>query len=165
MAEFSTEISIDFEKSAALAALRRLEAIGGAPARRVLTRALRAGGKTIHKAAVSRAPRASGTLRRGIKLRARKRSRREVGFFVATPSRDLLARGGYGAKAKGAAKFAGAGARYVRSSGYYPAAQEYGWKHGRAQPYMRPALQSQQANATRQVKEILWQGIRTLSRR
>jgi len=87
--------------------------------RKKLTRkAIRKAGKVVHEAAKERVPKESGDLKKSIKLRALKRSRKNkhrVGVRVIS------------------------GGRFFQGEYYYGGHVEYGTSDTAAEPYMRPA--------------------------
>lgn len=85
---------------------RKLEALGR-DVKPVMRKAMRAGGKVILPAVKANAPEISGRLKRGIRLRAAKRSRRYVGITVTS--------------SKG----------FFKGDDFYTAFQEFGWKTGK----------------------------------
>ncbi|MFQ5626654.1 MAG: HK97-gp10 family putative phage morphogenesis protein, partial [Methyloligellaceae bacterium] len=90
-------------------------------AKKAMRKGLRAGARPVLKQAKDTAPKRTGALRRGIKLRALKRSRKSIGVTVSLPTRESLG--------------IPAGAKY-----YYPAALEFGTKHIPAKRFLRAAL-------------------------
>lgn len=120
MARVTVEILGDEELRRKLRGLRRQEL------RRPLSRAARAEARKVLLTARSVVPVDTGALRRGLRVRAIRRSRRRIGFQVQTPKRRKLG---------------------ITRSGYYPSAVEYGFRHARsgrqvpARPYIRPAFE------------------------
>lgn len=101
--------------------------------KKIVRKALRVGGKIILKEARRLAPKGpTGKLKKTIKLKSVKRSRKRIGVYIRTGTRSEL-----GIKKK--------------DKGYYPFSVEFGTQFSLASPYMRPALKN---NADRARKEI-----------
>ncbi|MFQ5625591.1 MAG: HK97-gp10 family putative phage morphogenesis protein [Methyloligellaceae bacterium] len=105
-------------------------------AKKIMRKALRAGARPVLKQARQTAPRGSGALRRGIKLRSIKRTRKSIGVIVRLPKREEL---GIPADAK-----------Y-----YYPAAHEFGTKHIPAKRFLRAALYENEKRFFSIVRDVL----------
>ena len=116
--------------------------LAGKEQKAIIRKAMRPAWKTILAESKRLVPVDRGLLKRGLKLRALKRSRTSFGLRVVTPDRPYL------------------GIR-PKAPGYYPAALEYGTKNMRARPYLRPAFKSHKGSA----KVILGRGIRDGMRR
>lgn len=76
---------------------RKLRDLPAKFARKILSKALRAGAKVVQAAAKKLAPKLSGLLRRSIKVRATKRKKGRVGFVVGTSAGDYKGKSFYGA--------------------------------------------------------------------
>ncbi len=94
--------------------------------KKILRPSLRAGGKSVQQAVKAAVPKDTGRLRRGIQLKAMKRSRSRMGVFVSTKGREF-----FGIDAD--------------SKWYYPAIIEYGYvRHGITYParsYLRSTVE------------------------
>jgi len=119
--------------------LKKLHAIGDKKlANGAFRKGLRKGAKRIATASRAAAPihdgpypasrqdRKPGTLRKTIKVRSMKRSRKGVGVRVSD---------------------------YYTGAGYYGAFQEYGTKRQKAQPYLRPAFDKNKDAAVNDLKQ------------
>lgn len=104
---------------------------------KMLTSAMREAMKPVLASARAAAPRHTGNLARKIKLSSVRLRGKGKGIAVRTPTRAQL----------GIAKDA---------KGYYPAHQEYGTRKNRAQPYMRPALESNRSRVLEALRSGLW---------
>jgi HK97 gp10 family phage protein len=118
----------------------RLQALPDAVERRLLSRALREGGKVVLPVARSLTPVRSGRLRRSLKLRAMRRKKGRVGVLIFTGTREELQISG-------------------KDPYYYPTAVELGTSKRRARPYLRPALFRTREQATEVIGQVLWAGI------
>jgi len=115
---------------------RLLESLPTKVANKLARTALRKAGKMVLESARAKVPEDSGALKKGLKVKALKRSRNRMGVVVEHPDRLTLA------KLQPTAEKA----REVYSgSGYYPAAVEYGAPHAPAQPHLRPALEDKKS--------------------
>lgn len=90
--------------------------------RRLTNRALKRGAEIVLHAAQLRVRRLTGTLASLLTVAPLKGGRGSFGYTVMTPRREILV-----------------GGEVQKSNGYYPQHLEYGSKHNRPYPYMRPA--------------------------
>jgi HK97 gp10 family phage protein len=125
--------------------LKRLESVPAKIAKKMFRKSLREGAKVIQKEVKRRAPRRTGALRRGITVRAGRRSRITASVNILTPSREKLG-------------------LPLEATGYYPAVIEYGAPRRGvpADPYIRPAFESKRDEAERVIAANLRQFIRSL---
>lgn len=126
---------------------RALDDLSDKIQKQYMRKSLRAGTKLVADVVRRNTPVLTGRLRKGIKVRAGKRSRGLIGYFVLLPTRAQL---GIDPKAKW----------------YYPAVLEWGGitKTGRIIPalgFMRRSLESSREPATAKVAETLWSLIRS----
>lgn len=87
---------------------RQLSKLPARVEKRIVRKALRAAARPVLRAAKQKCPVDTGALKKGLKIRARKRSRKSFGVDVSTPTREKL----------GIAS---------DSKWYYPALVEYGY--------------------------------------
>lgn len=116
---------------------RELKEVEPKVAKKVVTKALRAGAKVILKAAKSAAPKRTGLLQRSLTVRAAKRKKGRVAFVVQTKGGDF------------------------KGKSFYAAFLEYGHKAGSRklanrkiippQPFLSPAFDSAKDDAARTV--------------
>jgi len=152
MAKKMIDISILGDKQTA----RRLHRLVSKVQKRVVGKALRAGGKPVLAATKAKAPVDTGRLKGSLKLRTARLSRRrkrqgEFGMEVRTGTREEL----------GLAPDA---------TGYYPISQEYGWKlrgggAAPARPYMRPAADERRREALGIIGREIASGVKREARR
>lgn len=126
---------------------RSLDDLSNKIQKQYMRKSLRAGTKLVADIVRRNTPVLTGRLRRGIKVRAGKRSRSRIGYFVLLPTRAQL---GIDPKSKW----------------YYPAVLEWGGitKTGRVIPalgFMRRSLDASREPATNKVAQTLWTLIRT----
>lgn len=133
-AMFKLDLLGDKKLSAALAAVERV------PQRRIMRVAMRESYRMVHRAAKQNAPRDTGALRRGIKLRAIKRNRRKVGVGVFLPDRIKL-----GLDPDG--------------KWYYPAIVEYGHDNVPPNPFLRNVHDQNKDRVWSRFHRLLWRGI------
>lgn len=110
---------------------------------------LRAAGKVIEREWKAQTPVDTGHYKRGLKVRAMKRSRTRIGYMVISPTRRELG-------IPDDAEF------------YYPAVIEFGGqtKDGRTIPAIAPgrkALASKQTEALNTARDVIWQRIRAMA--
>lgn len=120
---------------------RKFKQLVGTVQKKIARKAMRAGAKIIQQDAKKRVKTKSGRLKKSIKVKAIKRSRRAIGFLVRTGTRKELQVD-------------------ENSQYYYPAALEYGHGGVRAFPYLRPALDNNADKALKKIGEVIAQGIR-----
>lgn len=107
--------------------------------------ALRAGAKIIQKAAKNKSPTLTGKNKKFIKVKSLKRSRGSVGLAIQTGTREQLG--------------------IPRDEhGYYPMVLEYGSKHVKKQPFMKPALEQNREKSTKAIGKKLKAGIEKILR-
>lgn len=115
-------IGADFSALGDKELVRRFEMLRGNMQKKYGRKALRAGAKVVQKTAKQRVPVRTGRLKKGLKVRALKRSRKHFGVGVVTPPRASLG--------------------LWSDGGYYPAHLAWGWKatkrRAKAQP--RPSV-------------------------
>ncbi len=127
---------------------RHLDQLADVEIRKILRKAMRAGAKVILPAARANAPvGASGAVRRGIRVRAAKRSRRYIGITVTL------------------------GKGFFQGDEFYGAFQEFGWKTGKRKSsnrrqvpgkhFLQRAAEQKGKAAGDVVIAITWQGIRS----
>lgn len=104
-------------------------------------KALRAGAKVVQQEYKARVPVDTGRLKRGIKVRAGKRSRRGISINIETPTRDKL-----GIEAD--------------DPYYYPAIIEYGGGATPAYAPGRKALKAKEREAMQVIGRELWKQMR-----
>ena len=114
---------------------RKLQELPAKLSKKAARKGLRAGAKIVADRAKQLVPTDTGRLRRSIKVRAGQRSRKNISVLVLTGTREEL---GIPASARG----------------YYPMAIEAGSSKTPAQPYMRPAVRSEQGRAFRKIGEV-----------
>ena len=125
---------------------RKLKALPRKVAKKILRQALRAGAKIILAQAKANAPVATGQLKKSLKVRAMKRTRKgTVGFKVQTKAGDFKGDEFYGSFLEYGfrrGKRPGKGAEYTRE--IVP-----------AQPFMRPAFDSKKDEAVAVISKEL----------
>ena len=114
--------------------------------RKVLRQALRSGAKIIQKAAKAKSPVGiTGNNKKFIKIKSLKRSRVTVGVAVVTGTREQLG--------------------IPRDEfGYYPMVLEYGSKHVKKQPFMKPALEQNREKVIKEIAKKIEAGIEKILR-
>ena len=121
---------------------RALNRISRDTQEKFVQQSLRKGAKPILASAITGVPVRTGRLKTSLKIRTRKRKRKGIlGVQVQTGTRAEL---GIAADAPG----------------YYPIAVEYGTKHMAADPYLRPALDTNRDKALGIIGRELWNRIR-----
>lgn len=116
--------------------LKKLKTLEPKIAKKVLRQSLRAGAKIIQTAAKAKAPVKSGQLRKAIKVRAQKRTRRgTIGVNVSVGEKD----------------FAG--------EVFYGSFIEFGSSKMPARPFMKPAFQENKAAALQVIQDGIAAGI------
>lgn len=118
----------------------KLDALEFKVQRKVIRKAIRAGGRSVLEAARANVPIDTGALKAGLKLRAIKRTRTGFGVYIRTPTRAELAID-------------------ENDPGYYPAVLEYGADGHRPQPFLRPAMDANRDKAKARIVEELRKGI------
>ena len=108
---------------------------------KVMRSALRAGAKVIQRNARQLVPTDTGNMKKNIKLKSLKRSKKQMGVNIVTGTRESM-----GIPQKG--------------KGYYPFSVEYGTSEMKAQPFMRPALEGNRVAATKAIGDTLEKGIK-----
>lgn len=139
-------VKVDFKLKGFSRVSRAFNKLDHKARKKHLRPALRAGAKVIKNAAQSLAPKDSGALKRTIKVRSLKRSRKNFGVFIRTGTASEL------------------GIKETKGRGYYPFSVEYGTDEQPARPYMRPALKNNDERARKAIAERLWKGIREEAR-
>lgn len=129
--------------------LRRLVTLPVKLQRKVIRQASRKAAKPVRARARALAPVRTGRLRRSIKLRSIRRNRRgRIGVNVLTGTREELG---------------------ITAGGYYPAAQEYGWRSGGRRVsgvrYFRRALTDLAGQTERIMRTEILAGIEREARR
>lgn len=126
--------SVTIKLEGAEAILRKLETLEPRVAKKHLKKALRVGAKIILAATKRKAPVLSGNLKRSLSVRnsKRRRGRHEGGVTVLTDTKKVPELITFGKDGKRA---------------FYPAVIEYGSRHRRARPFMRPAFDAEKRNA------------------
>ena len=136
--------------------LRAFKRLGEKEGKKIVRKATRNGTKIIAKEIKARAPEDTGTLKRSITVRARrKRRKNEISFstFFNTAKFPQLLNFSLGSKSDiGTRKFSGQ--RY-----FYPAALEYGTNRMNARPFVRPAWDSKKRVALDTVLTQIRSGI------
>lgn len=117
---------------------RKLDRLEAKTGKKVVRRALRTGAKLIHAEAKALVPVDEGELKRTLKVRAAKTSRRSKSFGVAV--------------------ITDASAFEVPDAAHH-AAVEYGTADAAAQPYMRPAFDNKKAQALGVVTAEIKRGV------
>jgi len=116
---------------------RKLARLEKRTAKKVMRKALRAGGKVILAEAKRRAPKRTGALAASLKVRAAKRSRRRRGVAVIV------------ATAEG----------WFKGDEFYGAFVELGTEDMEAQPYVRPAYDAKKGQAVQVIMTEAGRGI------
>jgi HK97 gp10 family phage protein len=131
-------ISIDLSGDKAL--LKKFATLGVSVEKKVLRKALRKGGKPVLAKAKQLVPVDKGLLKRSLKLRAIKRSRREFGVRVMTGTREELG---------------------IPASDpyYYPAAVELGHRRAPPHSFLRAAMIQTEGTATAIIKREIARGV------
>jgi len=125
--------------------MRKLEALPGRVAKKILGQALRDGAKIVQAEAKARAPVRTGLMRKSITVRAQKKKKRgEIGMNVMLDTK----------RHPGLISESAGGKRY-----FYPAVVEYGAEGRAARPFMRPAAQASKGRAEQAIRERLSEGI------
>ncbi len=124
---------------------RKLRRLRSADALKIVRRAARAAARVVLAEAQRRAPVRSGALKRGLKIRALRRSRRRVGVAVRTGTRAEME---------------------IEGDGYYPAHIHFGSRRRNltAQPFLRDAAEFKRAEALSILSAELGRGIEELGR-
>lgn len=109
--------------------------------RKVMRKAQREAFRVVLNATKTGVPRDTGRLRKGIKLRALKRSRVRSGVYVRTPTREEL------------------GIDPGDDTAYYPAYVEFGHDNVPPVPFMRRAFDANKDRVWRKFHVMLWRGV------
>ena len=135
-------MGVELEIEGFEAVTKRFHALEKGSQTRVLSPALKEGAKVVHKKSKELAPVGKkikgnkkykpGRLKKSLKVKKGKRSRRFVAWYIQTGTRDKL------------------GIPRDESS-YYPMSLEYGTRYMKARPYLRPALKLTRTPAMRAV--------------
>ena len=119
---------------------RKLHSLGNKIEKKIVRRALRTAAKVVLQAAKARVPVDTGALKKGLKVRATKRSRTIIGVHIRTPTRAELG-------------------IHPDDPGYYPAVIEYGAEGHAAQPFLRPAMDEARDKARQVIADSIRAGI------
>lgn len=125
---------------------RKLKSLDFALQKKILRKALRAGAKPVRDAARTNAPVREGKIKKSIKVRAMKRSRKGIGVLVAVGTRQELG---------------------ISEEDFYNYAvgTELGTSKAAAQPYLRPALDSKSSEALKIIAREIDAGIKSEARK
>ena len=124
---------------------RKLKLLAANMANKITRGALRTAGKQLLEKTKAAAPVDTGRLRKGLKLKALKRSRTRSGVMIQTPSREAL-----GIK--------------PGDKSYYPAAVEFGTDKKAANPFMRGTAQKEKPMVVAVFKREVAAGVQEATR-
>lgn len=145
---------------------KTMHALEAVVQKRVMSKALRRVGKEVLADAKANVPQATRWLKRNLKLRTMKRSRRKFGVRVVLPlmgtwddHKKARSKKDKAAEAADQAQEQGPGNRAMH--------QEFGTRHMPANPYLRPALakQRQGNRAVKGIGALLWEELAAEAKR
>jgi HK97 gp10 family phage protein len=126
---------------------------------RIIRKAITKASQPIMKSMKALAPRDSGLLRRSIGRRTKTTRRGEVVAVIGPRSKPSFKQQvRVGGKGKG--KRMKGGRLVIRNPVRYAHLVEFGTRHSRAKPFMRPAFDANQRQARQMIEKIVWDELR-----